>query len=369
MKLLLSSFVLALLISVISFGQVALTISEGTLQTGWAVVTPAAGTGQGLSVSEILSEQRGASVIQSSVVASPLVTFTNVVVSSDPTTGLNTGLAIANPNFSTATVTLDFRNQQGITVTTRTITVGSHQQFSRFVTELFVGDPVFALPVTGLMFISSDLPVGVLALALSSTSITALPVATQLNTSVVTVSPPVPTTVVTTAPATTISIPGTPTFNGVPTPPTILPTPSVTPTTVFTPGLTPTTVFTPTLTPITGSPTGLVTSTGVITGGLFGIPTTTSTVTTTTTPAGTPVTSIVFPAVLVGVGGPGSSLLAQVATGGGWGTQIVIANSSAVTQTVRVDFFSPAGAPMPLPFGATVPNIVIAPAGIATIQI
>jgi len=90
---------------------------------------------------------------------------------------------------------------------------------------------------------------------------------------------------------------------------------------------------------------------------------------TTTTPAGTPVTSIVFPQVLIGIGGPGGSLLPQVATGGGWGTQIVISNSSAVVQTVRVDFFTPAGAPLGLSFGSSIANIVIAPAGIATLQI
>jgi hypothetical protein len=71
----------------------------------------------------------------------------------------------------------------------------------------------------------------------------------------------------------------------------------------------------------------------------------------------------------VGVGGAGALLLPQVATGGGWFSQITIANTSPFAQTVRVDFFNSGGAPMSLSFGSTAPSVVIAPGGVATLTI
>ena len=62
MKLLLYSFLLITLIGGLSFGQVTLTLGSanaGPLQTGFAVVTPVAGIGEGLSVSETFGEQIG----------------------------------------------------------------------------------------------------------------------------------------------------------------------------------------------------------------------------------------------------------------------------------------------------------------------
>src|SRR5579862_4673036 len=185
MKLLLYSFVLGLLVSTFSFGQVTLTqtaAAGGTLQTGYAVITPTSGNGAGLSVSETFGQQIGANVFQASVLASPLVTLTDIVLSVDPNTGTNTGIAIVNPNVSTATVTLSLGNQQGATIATRKITVGAHQQISRFATELFAGDPNFSQPLTGLLFISSDVAIGVVGLSFSGGTFTSLPVAGQLNT-------------------------------------------------------------------------------------------------------------------------------------------------------------------------------------------
>jgi hypothetical protein len=357
MKLVLSSFVFAFILCGLSVGQsvvISSVVNTGTLQTGFAVITPTTGTGEGLSVSEIFGELIDGNLFQSAVIASPLVTLTDVVINADPATGLNTGIAIANPEVSTATVTLSLRDQQGGTVAERTITIGSHQQLSRFVTELFLGDPAFARPVTGLLFISSDLPVGVVALSINGTSFTALPVAAQLGSNSVINTPAASTTTSTfngvtiTSVTPPFSIPATPTFNGVTMPPTILPIPV-------------------TVIPFT-STVPVVASTGQITGGLFGIPQTTSTVS-----AGTQsITSLpttVFPQLSFGVGGPGALLLPQVATGGGWVSQITIANTAVFTQTVRVDFFSPAGAALSVPSGSTASNIVIAPGGVVTLRL
>ena len=346
MKLLLHSFLLGLIISGLSFGQASLTLttaSLGPLQTGYAIVTPLSGTVDGLSVSETFGEQIGANLFQTSVLSSPLVTLTDIVLNVDPQTGSNTGIAIVNPSTALATVTLTVNNQQGAVIATRVITIGPHQQISDFATELFPGDPNFITGFTGLLFISSDVPVGVVGLAFSGGTFTALPVATQLNGTntfavgtpvAVTVTTPVTTSIaapVTTtsngvtiaSPVTITSAPLTPSFSGVPTPVTLLPPPTAT---------------TPPGTTITGSASSLVTATGAVSAFV-------------TTPAT--------------IATPASFVLPQVATGGGWVTQITIANTSATAQTVRVDFFNPSGGPLTTTLGSTIPTIVIASGGVA----
>jgi hypothetical protein len=357
MKLPLCPFVLAIMICGLSFGQSTTTqtaVNAGAVETGYAVITPSTGTGEGLSISEIFGEQIGGNLLQTSVIASPLVTVTDVVVTVDPRADLNTGIAIINPNATLATVTLNFRNQRGVTVATRTITIGAHQQTSRFVTELFSGDPVFAQPATGLLFINSDVSIGVVALFFNGNSFTSLPIAAQLTANSVagvSAAAPAPATVTTTTTGTfngvTVTpppatfLPATPTFNGITMPPTILPTPA-------------------TVIPVTGVATPVATTTGTATG---------ISTTTTGTQVVTPVTATVFPQLTAGVGGPGALLLPQVATGGGWVTQITIANTSAVTQTVRLDLFDSSGTPLAVPSGSTVSGIVIAPGGVATLTL
>src|SRR5438552_7053651 len=101
MKLVLSALVVALVIGCVSFAQTTVTVNTGNLQTGFAVITPVSGTGEGLSVSEIAGLQAGSNLFQTSLTSSPLLTLTDVVVSANPATGLNTGIAIANPNLAT----------------------------------------------------------------------------------------------------------------------------------------------------------------------------------------------------------------------------------------------------------------------------
>jgi hypothetical protein len=356
MKLLLYSFLLGLIISGLAFGQVSLTLTSasfGPLRTGYAVVTPLTGTTAGLGVSETFGEQIGDNLFQASVVSSPLVTLTDIVLNINPLTATNTGIAIVNPSTFLATITLTVNNQQGAIIATRIITIGPQQQLSDFATELFPGGLNFPTGFTGLLFISSDVPVGVVGLAFSGGTFTALPLATQLNSAttfavatstpvIITnpVTPSIPTAVTTTsngvtitAPVTMTSAPITPSFSGVPTPPTLAPTPP----TLLPP---PTATTPPGTTLITGSASTLV------------IPTAGSAFATTT------------PAV---VAVPPSFVLPQVATGGGWVTQITIANTSGFTQTVRVDFFNPSGVPLQTILGSTIQNLVIAAGGVATL--
>src|SRR5689334_13673947 len=101
MKHLLSALLVAILTISLSFNSVAVSQSIGTatpIQTGFVLVTPLQGTGQGLSTSETFGQQVDGSLFQASVLTSPLVTLTDIFVTVDPRTATDTGIAIVNPN-------------------------------------------------------------------------------------------------------------------------------------------------------------------------------------------------------------------------------------------------------------------------------
>jgi hypothetical protein len=333
------------------------------------VITPVSGTGDGLSISETFGEQVGTSFFQSSVPQSPLVTLTSVVVTANLNAGLNTGIAIVNPNNVPATITATFRNQLGVVTATRTFGLGARQQESQFVTDIFSGDPVIAAPMVGSVFISSNVPVGVLGLSFNGFSFTSLPVATQLSVNNVTTTTRTNTTIVAvnTVPTTAVvnTTGGLVDVNAglaLAAPPAVPPTITQIPATF--PGLVPQQSPTAITTPLTGiAPVNIVT----VTTPLTSVPSTvvaTNPVTTVLTPS-----VVIFPELAIGVGGPGALLLPQVAAGGGWVSQITISNTSGVAQAVRVDLFDSFGAPLPLPSGSTFQDIVIAPGGVATLSV
>jgi hypothetical protein len=53
-----------------------------------------------------------------------------------------------------------------------------------------------------------------------------------------------------------------------------------------------------------------------------------------------------LPAMGTGIGGPGAVLLPQFAAGGGWATELVLANTGTSAITVRVDLFKNDGTPL-----------------------
>src|SRR5215510_2843465 len=184
MKRLVYAVILAIFSASFSLSQVPLAqtpATTGPILTGFVVVTPQDGGGQGLSVSETFGQHINGSFFQSSVLPSPLVTLTNVVVNVDLNSGINTGIAMLNPNDATAAVSLALNSGQGVTVSARSINLGGRTQLPRFVTELFPGLAEFSQPFTGSLFISSETPISVMGLAFVGPSFTSLPVATQLN--------------------------------------------------------------------------------------------------------------------------------------------------------------------------------------------
>jgi len=356
MKRLLFAFLLPIFCVLFCSSQAAMAQNSeiGTpIETGFAIITPLGGDGQGLGVSEVFGLEVNGILFRSSVLPSPMVTLTSVFTRTDPSSAIDTGLAIVNPNANTVTIVLRLNNDQGITIATRTIFVGGLQQISRFVTELFFGTPELLKPFSGLLFISSDFPVGVLGLTFTGPSFTALPVATQLT-------PANPTTTVVITGTTNVS--GVQTFNApVNTAgaiPPVLPIPPVPPT-----------ITTPLPTTITEIPSTFSNLPPVVPNGT---PTVVVTPTTTVPTGGVIVVrgDVVFPVPLIGagIGGFAAQLLPQVVTGGGWSSTIAIANTTSADQFVRADFFNSQGGPLVLPFGSSVSSILVPAAGVVTLS-
>src|SRR5262245_4616714 len=147
MKRRLYAFLVAIFAVSFCFGQVALAQAVVStvqiIQTGFAVITPLLEGGQGVSVAETFGQVVDGNLFQASVLSSPLVTSTSVVVNVDPSISTNTGIAIVNPNTANATITLVLRDSQGVVIAVRSFILGGQQQISRFVTQLFFGTPQF----------------------------------------------------------------------------------------------------------------------------------------------------------------------------------------------------------------------------------
>src|SRR5262245_17490683 len=136
MRRLRHALVLAISICLAAIGQVSVAhdvANASLLQTGFAVVAPLTGSRQGLRGSETRTDTGSGNVFQASVLPSPLVTLTSVLVSFDSMTGADTGIAIVNPNDAATTLSLSLTNQKGSAVAARTITIGGRQQIAFFV--------------------------------------------------------------------------------------------------------------------------------------------------------------------------------------------------------------------------------------------
>lgn len=88
-----------------------------------------------------------------------------------------------------------------------------------------------------------------------------------------------------------------------------------------------------------------------------------------------PVTSVsgttAVPTIASGVGGAGAVLLPQFVTGGGWATELVMANTGTSSLTVRVDLFKQDGSPLTAALNgqsaSSFKNLVIPAGGVLTL--
>jgi hypothetical protein len=223
---------------------------NGPVQAGFAIITPSATTGGGtMAVFATFGLRKGNDVPQAGVLPSGLTTNALMFVSSSGRLSRNLGVAIVNPDSSTANVTLTLRDDKGVQLApTKTIQVAAHNQTSKFVTELFSNESGVPKDLTGTLAITSTtstspvavpvaIPVGVIGLRFRGSNFSTLPV-TNLSS----------------------STPAVPAFSG--------------------------------------------------------------------------------------AGGSGAVLLPEFAAGGGWATEIVVANTGTSTLTVRLDLFKQDGSPL-----------------------
>jgi hypothetical protein len=142
------------------------------VQTGFAVVNPIIGTGDGLMLFEILTNQVGDTLFESTVWPSPFVTSTALVVSSSMP-DQNTGIVLVNPRNFPAVLTLTLRNEQGNIVATTLLTLEPLHHISQFVSELFRRQP--DIGASGLLSIDSSGPIVVAGLLFRGTEFSFLP--------------------------------------------------------------------------------------------------------------------------------------------------------------------------------------------------
>ena len=312
-----------LLVMLFSGHLLGVFAQDGTTHTGFAVITLVSGIPAGLVSTETIENQSGAGVEHAVLSPAPLTTNASILVSVGANGGNSTAIAVANPSTGSGGVNLILTNTQGAVVLNTTFTLGPGGQLTRFLSEFFGTTPTgFTTPL--LLTVSSEIPVAILAFNFRAFDFTAIPLTSLATPTPVAVQPLTsqavgtqPLAQPTARPAPSVTFPGFGLAMAAMTPPPMMVTPPVAITGIGTPALT-----------------------GTMTMGMALLPRTA----TTTVPT---------------IGGPGALVFPQVVTGGGWSTEIAVGNTSAGTQVIRIDFFSPTGVLV-----QSVTGITIAPRGV-----
>jgi hypothetical protein len=154
------------------------------VQSGYAVITPVVATTSGTATGLVVFESFGlrgglGGTAQAGVLPPDLTTNSLLFVESSGRLSKNLAVAIVNPNSSNANVALTLRKDDGTQIATTTLTVPSHQQTSKFMSELFSGQSSVPSDVTGTLAItsagSSNLPVSVIGLRFRGRNFSTIP--------------------------------------------------------------------------------------------------------------------------------------------------------------------------------------------------
>ena len=221
----------------------AIVLNTTKIETITGLAATTSGTTTGLVVFETfgMRGEGNLGTTQAGVLPPDLTTNAMMFVDSEGRLSKNLGVAIVNPNSTNANVSLTLRKDDGTQLGTATVNVPSHQQTSKFVTELFATQSSVPRDVTGTVVITSvgtSGPVSVIGLRFRGRNFSTLPI------------------------------------------------------------------------------TNLSGNAGPL------------------------------PSIAPGVGGEGAILLPQFAAGGGWATELVLANTNTSPMTVRVDLFKSDGTPL-----------------------
>jgi hypothetical protein len=142
-------------------GVSIITDGSGAQLAGYSRIVPDSGQTTPTGVAIFGFRSNNILVSETGVPASPLVTAGRIYA--EVNGPLDTGIAIANPNDSPATISFTFTDTAGIVAGSSTTTIAAKQQIARFLDE-----PVFKAFVTatfqGTFSFTSTVPVGVVAL-------------------------------------------------------------------------------------------------------------------------------------------------------------------------------------------------------------
>jgi hypothetical protein len=162
-------------------GSSVITDGSGALSLGYSRIQPASGSTTPAGVAIFGFRQSGTLVTEAGVPASPLMTSARIYA--EVAGAVNTGLAIANPNSTPATITFHFTDAGGIDFGGSSTVIEPNQQIAKFLNEAPYNGLASRTSVQGTFSLTSNVPVSVIALrgffnerTLSEFLITTLPV-------------------------------------------------------------------------------------------------------------------------------------------------------------------------------------------------
>jgi len=151
-------------------------VETGTIRTGYAIITPDSGTPAPTSTLTYGIVQNAIVQSLASILPTPLTADTSLLVDFVQTIGRNLGVAIANPNNSSVTVTLTLRDSKGMPAASPVLlSIGAGNQIARFVSELFPAGTLGAA-FTGSLSIQSSVPISITGLRFSGQEFSTVPV-------------------------------------------------------------------------------------------------------------------------------------------------------------------------------------------------
>jgi hypothetical protein len=156
-------------------GNLLAAFAQGTtVRSGFAITTLVSGNIAGLVATESLINTTASGVEHAIIAPSALITTASMLVPVGPLGGNTTAIAIANPSSGTGAVNLVLTDNLGAVVLNTAIPLGPFAQFSKFLDELFSGEPgAFSTPL--LLIVSSEIPISILALNFRTADFASIP--------------------------------------------------------------------------------------------------------------------------------------------------------------------------------------------------
>ena len=152
------------------------TVEQGTVQAGYAIITPDSNTPSPTATVTFGMVKSGLVQAQAGVLPMPLMTDASLFVDVVPSIGRDLGLAIVNPSSSPNSVTLTLRDQTGaVAGVPTTILLQAQQQLAKFVTQL-LPSATTGSAFRGSIELQSSAPFAVIGLRFSGTEFSTLPV-------------------------------------------------------------------------------------------------------------------------------------------------------------------------------------------------